>query len=153
MLPVCRSRAFSHISLCGQTEVRAFAMTLLKRENKESPFCLPTSAEYKLFEARKIGGPTRKNFRVQLTASPTCLWNRQAADVFAKAYIKKNGGRFKHEDLAACFTTHLRALKIQYEHIQAGPTKTQVDIERCQTNARRTRRQGVGRLLISCNLR
>lgn len=140
----------SHISMCGQTEVHKFAMTLLKRNNKLSPFRLPSTAEFKLFEARKIGGPTRKNFRVQLTGSLSCRWNRHAGEVFAKAYIKKNHGtEFKREDLATSFKTHLRTLKNQYERIQAGPTKTQVDIEHCQMSARRTRRQGVGRLQIS----
>jgi hypothetical protein len=134
--------------MCGQTEVRKFAMALLKRNNKQSPFRLPSTAELTRFEARKIGGPTGKNFRVQLTGSLSCRWNRHAADVFSKAYIKKNGSRFKHEDLAACFKTHLRTLKSQYERIKAGSTKTQVDIEHCSTSARRTRRQGVGKLQI-----
>ncbi|KAH9031995.1 hypothetical protein EDB85DRAFT_1865382 [Lactarius pseudohatsudake] len=131
--------------MCGQTEVRKFAMTLLKRKNKQSPFRLPSRKEFARFEKRMKGGPTRKNFRVQLTGSLACRWNCRAADVFSKAYIKKYKSRFKHEDLVACFKTHLRTLKNQHERIEAGPTKTQMDIERCSTSARRTRRQGLAR--------
>lgn len=152
MLPIRCSRVFSHICVCGQGEVRKFAMTLLKRNNKQSPFHLPSAAEFKVFEARKIGGPTSKNFRVQLTGSLACRWNRHAADVFSEAYAHKNGSRFKHEDLVACFKTHLRTLKNQYESINASPTKMQEDIEHRKTSARRTRRQGVGRLQTSDDL-
>ncbi len=139
--------------VCGQTEVRKFAMTLLKRKNKQSPFCLPSKTDIARFEDRKRKGPTRKNFRVQLTGSLACQWNHRAADVFSKAYLKKNkNSQFKHEDLAACFKTHLCTLKNQYERIQTGPAKTQADIERCSTSARRTRRQGVSKLHIKYRL-
>ncbi|KAI9434625.1 hypothetical protein H4582DRAFT_1818480 [Lactarius indigo] len=131
--------------MCGQTEVRKFAMKLLKRKNKQSRFHLPSRKEFVRFEKRKEGGPTSKNFRVQLKGSLACRWNRRAADVFSEAYIKKYKNRFKHEDLVACFKTHLRTLKNQHERIKAGPTKTQTDIERCSTSARQTRRQGIAR--------
>ncbi|KAI0291477.1 hypothetical protein BC826DRAFT_955745 [Russula brevipes] len=126
-----------------KTEVRKFAMILLKRKSKNSPFCLPSKAEFTRFEMRKIGGPTRKNFRVQLIGSLACQWNRRAADVFSKAYIKKKGPQFKHEDLVRCFKTHLRTLKNQCDQIKAGCTKNQGDIDRRSTSARRTRRQGL----------
>lgn len=101
-----------------------------------------------MFEKRKIGGPTRKDFRIQLIGSLACRWNRHAADVFSHAYVKENGQKFKREHLAACFKTHLRTLKNQYERIQAGSAKTQADIDRRRRSARRTRRQGVSKLQI-----
>ena len=123
-------------------------MKLLKRKSKEAPFRLPSMAEFTRFEARKIGGPTREKFSVQLTGSLACRWNNHAANVFSRAYIKANGSRFKREDLAACFKTHLRTLKNQHERINAGPGKSQADVENCSTSARRTRRQGVRKLQI-----
>lgn len=146
MSPVRHSRPCSQIPMCGQTEVCKFAMTLLKRKNKQSRFHLPSQTEFARFEKRKEGGPTSKNFRVQLKGSLACRWNRRAADVFYEAYIKKYKNQFKPEDLVACFKTHLHTLKNQRERIKAGPTKMQTDIERCSASARRTRRQGVGKL-------
>ena len=142
------SVVLKHAHKFPQTEVRKFAMVLLKRKSKESPFHLPSAAEFKLFETRKIGGPTKKNFRVQLKGSLACRWNRCAANIFSRAYIKKNGNQFKHEALTACFNTHLRTLRNQHNRIKAGPTKTQADIEHYSTSARRTRRQGVRKLQI-----
>lgn len=136
----------------GQTEVRTFTMKLLKRKNKQSPFRLPSTAEFSRFETRKIGGPNKNDFRVQLTGSLRCRWNRHAADVFSHVYLKQNGPKFKRENLAACFMTHLRTLKNQYERIQVGPVSTQVDIDRRKTNARRTRRQGVSKLYLKYRL-
>ena len=136
----------------GQTKVRKFAMKLLKRKNKQSPFRLPSTAEFSRFETRKIGGPNKNDFRVQLIGSLTCRWNRHAADVFSHVYLEQNGPKFKRENLAACFMTHLRTLKNQYERIQAGSTRTQVDIDRGKTNARRTRKQGVSKLHIKYQL-
>ena len=117
-------------------------MKLMKRNNKKTPFCLPSTTEFKRFEARKLGGPTSKNFRVQLTGSLVCWWNRHAADVFSQAYIDTNGKRFKRGDLVVSFMTHLRALKKQHESINAGSGEG----ARPKTGARRTRRQGVSTL-------
>ena len=105
--------------------------------------------EFQRFEVRKLGGPTRENFCVHLTGSLACRWNNRAANVFSTEYVKEKGTRFKHEDLVACFKTHLRTLKNQHERIQAGPTKSQADIEHSSTSARRTRRQGVRKLQIN----
>jgi hypothetical protein len=124
-------------------------MALLKRKNKESPFRLPSNGEFQRFEARKIGGPTRKKFYVQLTGSLACRWNHRAAQVFSTAYIKEKGGQFKQDDLVACFKTHLRTLKNQHERIMAGPNKSQANIEHSSTSARRTRRQGVRTIQIN----
>lgn len=131
-----------------QAEVRKFAMKLLNRKNKLSPFRLPSTSEFTRFETRKIGGPSKNDFRVQLIGSLTCRWNRHAAEVFSHVYVKWNGQKFKPENLAACFMTHLRTLKNQYDRIQAGPSNTQADIDRCKISARRTRRQGVSKLHI-----
>ena len=62
-----------------------------------SPFHLPSATEFMLLETRKIGGSTKKNFRVQLMGSLACWWNCCAANIFSRAYVKKNGNRFKHE--------------------------------------------------------
>ncbi len=127
----------------GQTEVRKFAFSLLKRKSKNSPFHLPSIAEFTRFEAQKIRGPTRKNFRVQLTGSLSCQWNRHATDVFSRAFVKKMGNKFKREELVACFKVHLCTLRNQYERIKAGPAQTQVEIKYVSSNARRMQRQGV----------
>ncbi|KAH9168267.1 hypothetical protein EDB89DRAFT_1855711 [Lactarius sanguifluus] len=117
------------------------------RKSRQSPFSLPSKKEFQRFEKRNIGGPTRKDFRVQLVGSLACRWNGRAADVFARTYIKKKGRDrcpFEHEDLAACFKVHLRTLKNQYERIKAGSNKTRADAaERHSSSARRTRRQGI----------
>jgi hypothetical protein len=84
-----------------------------------------------------------ENFRVQLTGSLACRWNRRAADVFSTAYIEVNGPQFKEEDLATCFKIHLRSLQDQCKRIIAGPARAQAEIENSSTSARRTRRQGV----------
>ncbi|KAI9449594.1 hypothetical protein BJY52DRAFT_1227678 [Lactarius psammicola] len=94
-------------------------------------------------EKQKEGGPTSKNFHVQLKGPLACQWNCCAADIFSEAYIKKYKNQFKHEDLVACFKTHLCTLKNQHEHIKASPTKTQMDIECCLMSARQTHRQGI----------
>lgn len=111
-------------------------MGLMKRTSRNSPFKLPSNAEFQRFEKRNIGGPTREDFRVQLVGSLACHWNRRAAAVFAKIYIKKKGHTFKREDLAACFKVHLRALKNQYERIKTGFSNTQAERERQGKSAR-----------------
>ena len=131
------------IKMYGQREVRNFAGYLLKREDKASDFPLLSSKEFKRFEAQNTGGPTRKNFRVQLVGSLACKWNHRAADVFASAYIKEKGTLFKHEDLVACFKVHLRTLKNQYKCITDGAGASLADVERRSANAQRMRRQGV----------
>ncbi|KAI9434925.1 hypothetical protein BJY52DRAFT_1231015 [Lactarius psammicola] len=126
-----------------KTEVCKFAMKLLKRQNKQSCFLLPSRMEFAWFKKQKEGGPTSKNFHVQLKGPLACQWNCHAADIFSEAYIKKYKNRFKHKDLVACFKTHLCTLKNQHKHIKASPTKTQMDIEYCLMSARQTRRQGI----------
>ncbi|KAI9437097.1 hypothetical protein BJY52DRAFT_1130163 [Lactarius psammicola] len=113
------------------------------RKNRNSPFSLPSKSEFERFEDRNYGGPTREDFHVQLDGSLACNWNRRAADIFARTYIKKKCRLFKREDLAACFKVHLRTLKNQYKRIKAGSKKKQVDVERVSTSAHRTQRQGV----------
>jgi hypothetical protein len=131
------------ILMCGQEEVRKFAMTLLKRVSKKSPIPTPSSDCLTRFEKRRIGGPTPADFRVQLSGSLACQWNDRAAHVFSKEYIQKRGRQFKRKDLADCFKVHLRTLKNQYRRINSTPTKTQMEIEACSTSARRMRKQGV----------
>ena len=138
--------------MCGQTEVRRFAMTLMKRKSKTSPFQLPSKLEGKQFKTQNIGGPLRKDFHVQLTGLLACRWNWHAADVFLRAYIKANGRRFQHNDLATCFKIHLCTLKNQHKCIKSGFTKTQKDVEHCSENACRTRRQGVSFIYIVTKL-
>ena len=118
-------------------------MRLLKRKSKESPFRLPSKAEFSRFELRKIGGPTWKDFRVQLKGSLACQWNHRAAEVFSGVFVKKNGNKFKQKEIAACFKTHLRTLRNQYERIKGGTTETQAALDERSRNARRVRRQGV----------
>ena len=119
----------------GQTEVQKFVLLLLKRKSKNLPFHLPSTAEFTQFEAQKIGGPTRKDFCVQLTRLLSCQWNRRAADMFSRAFGKKMGNKFKCEELVACFKIHLCTLRNQYERIKARPTQTQVEIEYISSNA------------------
>jgi hypothetical protein len=118
-------------------------MKLLKRKDKASPFHLPSTAEFTRFETRKIGGPSLKDFRVQLIGSLACQWNRRAADIFSRAYIKKNGTQFKRQDLADSFKVHLRTLRNQHKRTEAGPTTTQAGLDHRSRSARRVRKQGV----------
>ena len=113
-----------------------------------SPFHLPSATEFMLLETRKIGDSTKKNFRVQLMGSLACWWNCCAANIFSRAYVKKNGNWFKHEALTACFNTHIQTLWNLHNRIKAGPTKTQVDIKHYSTSARQMCRQGVCKLQI-----
>lgn len=122
-------------------------MGLMQRKTIKTPFTLPSNTEFQRFEKRNIGGPTRKDFRVQLVGSLACHWNCRAAAIFAKTYIKKKGRVFKYDDLVACFKVHLRALKKQFGQIKAGSKNTQAERERRKKSARRTRRQGVSFLL------
>lgn len=122
-------------------------MGLMQRKNKKSPFKLPSNTELQRFEKRNIGGPTKKDFRVQLVGSLACHWNDRAAAIFAKTYIKKKGRDFKDDDLVACFKVHLRTLRNQYERINPNSRNTQAEHQHRKTSARRTRRQGVSFVL------
>ena len=108
----------------------------MNRKSITSPFNLPSNTEFQRFEKRHIGGPSAKDFRVQLVGSLACHWNSRAAAIFAETYIKAKGRAFKRDDLAAGFKVHLRALKIQYNDIKAGPSKTPAKRRRLGKSAR-----------------
>ncbi|KAF8259293.1 hypothetical protein EI94DRAFT_1707222 [Lactarius quietus] len=66
-------------------------MGLMKRKDRKSPFRLLSNTEFQHFGKRNIGGPTGKDFHVQLVGSLACHWNSRATTIFAKTYIKMKG--------------------------------------------------------------
>src|SRR6266404_7841316 len=119
-------------------------MAMMRRTSKDTPVSQPSKKEFRHFEERNIGSPTKRHFRLQLVGSLACLWNSRAADIFANSYIKEKGRLFKREDLVACFKVHLRTLRNQYEHIKSGSNKVRrslADVGCHSQSAGRTRRQ------------
>ncbi|EIW74875.1 hypothetical protein CONPUDRAFT_66633 [Coniophora puteana RWD-64-598 SS2] len=102
-----------------QRQVRKHAAKLLNRSDKDSPFKEPSVPEVVAFERRKEGGPTAKNFRLQLQKANASQWNKQAIRVFTKDFRgcswHANAGYGK---VKRTFEVHMQALREQYKVIK-----------------------------------
>ncbi|KAI0069849.1 hypothetical protein K474DRAFT_1578951, partial [Panus rudis PR-1116 ss-1] len=134
-----------------QNDVRLFSNHLLKRVNRASPFPPPPTAEdLAAFNRRRIGGPTRANFTLDLNAyrfkSP---WNLAAAEVFAELYLSQRSRVTDDRDFVIhVFLRHLRDLRDQYRDLQILelPSDDERRIAMAERDAKKTvhsRRYGV----------
>lgn len=124
-----------------QKHIRIYAMQLMNRETRESAFpTLPTEAELDAFTKYKIGGPTLKEFRVDVSGTKQrSPWNRRCAQLFANEYVKlPNALSANKSQIEKAFLTHVGALCTQYKSLNEGSDKG--TSEAAIANVRRCRR-------------
>jgi len=120
----------------NQSDVRAFARRLMGRKSPEAPILdLATAAEVERYERTSANGPTLKRFRVSLDGKLSCSWNKRAAEIFARRFVRI--GWYQCQDEAVvqkAFRTHLRYLCKQYNSQQRPvAADSEADDERMQS--------------------
>ncbi|KII90906.1 hypothetical protein PLICRDRAFT_28798 [Plicaturopsis crispa FD-325 SS-3] len=101
-----------------QRDVRRHALKMMGRDNNHSAIRNLASESDLLREAAgKSSGPTAADFRIDLKGSRTSSWNRRAAMVFRKEFVKAGYAYPSCEAVEEAFLTHLKALKLQSKKI------------------------------------
>ncbi|KAL6299909.1 hypothetical protein BKA93DRAFT_741554, partial [Sparassis latifolia] len=110
--------------------VREFALEMLNRQNRKSPFPDPPSRkELEKFEETGIGGPTVDDFRLDLNSEKRkSPWNILAAEIFADEFVSRSWyACIDHEQIQNAFVIHLKSLGRQYQsQMETGPDPEQV---------------------------
>jgi hypothetical protein len=104
----------------AQASIRSFAKDLMGRSKRNSPFLPPpTDAEIDRFEQRGQGGPTYKDFRVDVRGrNQRGLWNQACADIFAAEYLNSDLALTSNFDrIKQAFLVHIQALCDQYRKL------------------------------------
>lgn len=125
-----------------QREVHEHAMHMLGCETKNNPLPPPPDpSEIAEFILAKWGGPTINNFRLEFAKTHLTPWNKKAAKVFARSFIKS--GEYTSGDkhtIKTSFWAHLKTLCSHYHEQVRGvhslPPPQQM-IDNCQAAARR----------------
>lgn len=146
--------------LSKQEDVRSFARRLMGRKNPEAPITdLASTAEVELFERTSKNGPTLKRFRVSLEGRLASLWNKRAAEIFAREFVRL---RYRCQDetvVRKVFQTHLRYLRqlyvrqqaLQNANVDSDDERIQIFSDQQRQMARNTRRRSVS-VFYSCCL-
>ncbi|TCD63816.1 hypothetical protein EIP91_004911 [Steccherinum ochraceum] len=103
---------------------REITRLLLGRENKRSPFpeC-PSTVELAQCEANNHPGPTKENFRLNVSGKKLrCRWNKRGARVAYNEYLEEEG----HLDVTfaqfeAAFLSHIETLSTHYLELKKNP--------------------------------
>lgn len=75
----------------------------------------PSSEELAAFEQGETGGPTLQNFRLDLREKKErSEWNRCAAKIFARSYLKQNFMKQQRKAVEKSFVSHIRSIRVNY---------------------------------------
>lgn len=121
------------------------------RNDKRSPIPQASEADILREAAGKSSGPTATDFRINLAGSRTSSWNRRAARVFRKDFIKTGYAYPDCDAVEEAFLTHIKALKLQLVKIaQKRDGKVSVDeADKAKGRAMRQRRRQVSAVVFA----
>lgn len=129
-------------------------MQMMGREHRTSPFIgLPSDAELKAFAKHKSGGPTLKDFRVDVSGkNKRSPWNRRCAKLFAAEYVKLPNAMSRNlKTVEEGFLSHVQTLCNQYKTLMADESDEDIDAnDASRANVRRSRRKKVSSYIGRC---
>ncbi|KZT02933.1 uncharacterized protein LAESUDRAFT_660664, partial [Laetiporus sulphureus 93-53] len=126
-------------------KIRMHASQMLGRDFVDSPLPVASLEDLQAFDRKKHDGPSKGNFRLQMTGSLKSRWNKQAAGVFAENFMSIGVSDCQDKSKIECmFATHLATLRSQYRRqLRGGEEPSEVDIDREIEEKREHRRRAV----------